>query len=112
MPRYLLDFKNITKMSHIEECLKGLQVDAKKSLKKLSERTFEIDARDYTRVDLVQLYQFIGEGGHIFIYNYTSGEELFYQKRPRGRKKAKAKDSELDAQTLRCLNTHRAGRSV
>jgi hypothetical protein len=100
MPQYLLDFKNITNPSSIQKCL----IDWSADIRKHSERTFELNGRDYNRTDLVRLYQFVGAGGHIFIYDYENGYEFFYQKRPKGRKLARAKDSDLDIQTLRCIS--------
>jgi hypothetical protein len=94
---YLFDFKNITNPSSLEGCLKDWEV------KKISDRTFKISGRAYTGIDLIRLYMYIRTGGHIFIYDYETRCELFYQKRPKGHKRVKAIDCDLDIQTLRCI---------
>ena len=99
---YLFDFKSITNAQGIQDCLKGWAVE------KISDRTFKVSGRDYNRIDLIRLYQFIGAGGHIFIYDYQDEGEFFYQKHPRGQKRAKAIDLDLDAETLRCIAEHQA----
>jgi len=99
---YLFDFKSITNPQGIQDCLKDWKVE------KIADRVFRVSGRDYTRHDLLCLYMFIGKGGHIFIYDYQDDGEFFYQKHPRGQKRAKAIDLDLDVETLRCIAEHQA----
>lgn len=91
---YLFDFKNIVNPSGIQDCLKHW------TIKQLSNRAFEVTGREYTRADLIRLHQFIGKDGHIFVYDFENQHEFFYQKHPRGRMQERARDSDLDTQTL------------
>jgi len=94
LPAYLLDFKNITNPDGIIKSLSDWTID------QLSERTFEIFGREYTKKDLLNFYQCIGKDGHIFIYDYESGVEYYRPKHPKNRRKFEAKDSDLDVLTV------------
>ena len=102
MPSYLLDFKNITNASGIQDCLRDW------TLTRLSERTFKVIGREYNRTDLIRLYQFIGSNGHIFIYDFENGSEYFWPKHPTGRRQERAINSDLDTQTLQCITEFEA----
>lgn len=96
-PNYLFDFKNITVPSLLDNALTDWK------LTKISERTFELTGREYTRTDLISLYGCIGSDGHIFIFDYQTGDEFYLPKRPKGRKRDTARDSDLDSQTLQAI---------
>ncbi len=105
MPSYILDFKNITSPAAIQDCLNEWTV------RKLSERTFAIVGREYNKTDLIRLYQWIAADGHIFICDLENGEEVFYQRHPRGRRQEKAIDADLDTRTLQCISEFQVSQS-
>lgn len=101
---YLFDFKNIINQSSLEGCLKDWTV------KKVSDRTFEVSEREYDRTDIVKFYQYIGTDGHIFIYEFESGKEYYRPKHLKGHKQGRAKDADLDINTVHRLSAYLASR--
>lgn len=99
---YLLDFKNITNLARLEECLSDWEI------KKISDRIFQISGRDFVNKDMEHLYHAIGVNGHIFVYDYQNQSERFYQRHPKGRKRWIARDADLDAQTVSLIEQYLA----
>lgn len=98
-PTYLFDFKNVTSLIGVEKVLSDWSVN------KLSDRSFEATGRDFTRSDIIQLYQWIGPDGHIFVYDFQTKGEYYRQKNPAGRKRSVARDSDLDTLTLQAIES-------
>lgn len=99
MKIYLFDFKN-PNSEKIENYSNSIG-----RATRLSERSFEVEMdRRWEFSDVAKLWPFIGNRGHIFIYEMSQeldpetsyNEEYYREKSPRGRIKSKATDLDLD----------------
>ena len=91
---YIFDFKNIANLEQIQKVFSSWDIT------QYSDRCFEARGKEWDRTDILQLYQWIGHDGHIFVHNCQTMEEYYRQKNPRGRRRFVAQDSDLDSVSL------------
>lgn len=103
--RYILDILNVSSPTLIEQALEDWEVV------KHSERCFELSGREWERKDMLKLLLALNKGGHVFLFDPHSGQEVYRQKMPQsGRKQQTPPDKDLDVQTLQILTRFQQAR--
>lgn len=101
MRKYIIDIKNLQRPEQLKEKLKR-----RWKVTELSDRTFEVEGREFTIADVRDMWPNVGKDGHVFSYDTELGTEYYRPNQPKGRKRNVARDEDLDPKTVEVVGDY------
>lgn len=97
--RYLIDLENVTNQNLVNNALEKWGVKVTEN----SGRSFVVEGPSWTSIDLARIWNGIGQGGHIFVFDLESGKEYSHRKIAQANKSFRVPDDALDNRTIELI---------